>query len=148
MSENNIEILGQKLSYPTTWHGTTAVLFLCIALVIIALLFKGWATPDTINAVKGLYADASVQDEVNQQLLKKIKLLTERINTLESNKNGITSAEKTLQNQEFSKLNTLFSTKTVTRFKAAPEEYKAEILSPEQIKKLMNPDKLHQLQKK
>lgn len=27
MSDGNIELLGQKFSYPTTWQGTTAVLF-------------------------------------------------------------------------------------------------------------------------
>lgn len=116
--------------------------FLCTALVVIAFVFMGWATPDTINAVKGLYADASKQDEVNQKLLSNIRTLTERINALENNRNGISNVQKTLQQQEFDSMSDLFTNKATVRFDTAPDTYKREAISSEQLKRLIAPDRI------
>ena len=57
MSESScsIEMLGQKLSYPTTWHGTAAAPSVCVAISAITYMVRGWATPDTLTALRGIY---------------------------------------------------------------------------------------------
>jgi len=37
MSENSMEILGQKFSYPSTWHGAFSVLIICVSATTLAI---------------------------------------------------------------------------------------------------------------
>tara|TARA_B110000503_G_scaffold31602_1_gene51099 strand:- start:1249 stop:1494 length:246 start_codon:yes stop_codon:yes gene_type:complete len=37
MSENSIEILGQKFSYPSTWQGAFSVLIICVSVTTLAI---------------------------------------------------------------------------------------------------------------
>lgn len=114
----------------------SSCVFVCVALTIVALLFKGWATPDTINAVKGLYADAAVQDRANKELLAKIKSLTERMHALE--KNG-KSTKHSIENEKkyFENLNKLLNAKSNLRLQSAPEIYKAEEINPAVLNELI-----------
>jgi len=96
MTTNNIEILGQKLSYPETWHGMIAVLLVCLTLFGITSITLGWATPEILQGLKGLTETSMVQQKVNEDLLVNIRLLSTRIQELEhqiiSNKTSKTSA--------------------------------------------------------
>lgn len=87
MSEENynIEILGQKLSYPTTWQGAAAVLILCIALTAIAYIAKGWATPEVISGLAGLNTTTKQQEGINNSLLDNINKLSVKVASLELN---------------------------------------------------------------
>lgn len=82
----NIEILGQKLSYPSTWHGTAAILIVCICIVAVAFVFKEWATPENLDATRGLlYKTSKKQEDVNRGLVDRIDNLTKKVSALEIN---------------------------------------------------------------
>ncbi len=85
MSDDNIEILGQKLSYPKTWHGMMAVLFVCITFFAIAYLVKGWATPEILRGLKGLNATSEEQEKINTKIIGQLDTLTKRITSVETN---------------------------------------------------------------
>ncbi len=83
MEDQRIEILGQKLAYPTTVYGTTAVLFLCIALVIIAKIAADWASPEALAEARALLADETAKSSeissVNAELLSQIATLQTKL---------------------------------------------------------------------
>ncbi len=78
----NIEIFGQKFSYPTTWQGTAAVVFVCIALTAIAYIARGWATPEILNGLAGLNTTTKQQEGINNSLLDEINKLSEKVDSL------------------------------------------------------------------
>lgn len=85
MAEENyhIEIFGQKFSYPTTWQGTTAVIFVCVALIAIAYIARGLATPEVLNGLAGLNTTTKQQEGINNSLLDNINKLSVNVASLE-----------------------------------------------------------------
>lgn len=98
MEDQRIEILGQKLAYPTTVYGTTAVLFLCIALVIIAKIAADWASPEALAEARALLADETAKSSeiasVNAELLSQISTLQTKLLQQSSTSRSTSSAEK------------------------------------------------------
>lgn len=84
MADGTIEILGQKLSYPTSWHGTAAVAIVCGALVAILFIVKGWATPETLDKLKDVVNYSQVQGATTENLVNTVAKLNERISAIES----------------------------------------------------------------
>ena len=84
MPDNTIEIFGQKLSYPTTWHGASAVLVVCIAITVIAVIAKGWATPEVIRGLNGLNETSKEQESINVSLVNNIEALSAKLENLEA----------------------------------------------------------------
>ncbi len=57
MSDNSIEILGQKIGYPTTWQGTFSVLIICGC-----ISFLGYTLdPSDIDSYSALFSGTSEQ---------------------------------------------------------------------------------------
>jgi hypothetical protein len=83
MSNGTIEILGQKLSYPTSWHGTAAVLIVCVSLVVVVFIVKDWATPEVLDKLKGIADYSEEQDETTKDLVETVAKLTAQLNELE-----------------------------------------------------------------
>jgi len=83
MSDGSIEILGQKLAYPTTWYATVAVMIVCVALVIIAYLAKGWATPEILDGIKGITNFSAEQEKTITGLVENVEKLSIQMNALE-----------------------------------------------------------------
>jgi len=137
MSQEINEIMGQKLAYPSTWQGAATVFSICVAFVLIAYIFKAWATPDNINALKGLYAGTAVQDKLNEELVKKVQSLTERIALLENNgKTQLDAKNATLE--EFKNINTLLNLKTTIQNQSTPNTFKATEITKEELDNLLN----------
>ncbi len=67
-----IEILGQKLSYPTTIHGAVAVSFFFVAVVLTFYLFTQWATPKEVFELQVLIN--KVNDEVSTESKRNVEL--------------------------------------------------------------------------
>lgn len=84
MSDGSIEILGQKLAYPTSWHGTAAVLAVCVSLVVVASFAKDWATPEVLDKLKGIASYSEEQDKTTKELVEAVAKLTLQLNELES----------------------------------------------------------------
>ncbi len=79
-SDNSIEILGQKFSYPDTWQGTAAILCVCICVAFLAYTL----TPAQIDALAGVTRadDKKVEaklTEINKKLLEENNYLKEQI---------------------------------------------------------------------
>lgn len=80
MSDNSIEILGQKLAYPNSWQGVSAVFCVCVALVIIAWIFTRWVNPEKVLAFTRY---ASLQEQKVTKLQEANKVLLNQIGELE-----------------------------------------------------------------
>lgn len=72
MTEGTIGILGQKLSYPTTWHGKASVLVVGSAITIITVLLVGWATPEVLRGIKGLNSTSEQQQTINSNFVTEL----------------------------------------------------------------------------
>lgn len=83
MSDGTIEVLGQKLSYPTNWQGVAAVTVVCVAFTVIAYIAKGWATPEVLQGLSGLASTTKEQESINKNLLSNIEQLSAKIVALE-----------------------------------------------------------------
>ncbi|MDR2208546.1 MAG: hypothetical protein LBE22_06210 [Azoarcus sp.] len=83
MSNGTIEILGQRFSYPTSWHGTAAVLAVCVSLVVVVFVVKDWATPEVLDKLRGIADYSEEQDETTKDLVETVAKLTAQINELE-----------------------------------------------------------------
>lgn len=88
MQGNSIEFLGQKVSYPTTWHGTVAVLIVCVCVAFLGYSLDkeridSWSGVVNNNAEKA-YNDALLtinkKDQQIQVLTNKITELTLQAN--------------------------------------------------------------------
>ena len=83
MEAPHIEVLGQKLSYPTTVYGCVAVLFFCIALVSVAKIAADWATPEALSEVRSLLADETAKSaeiaDLNEELLYQVSELQTKL---------------------------------------------------------------------
>jgi hypothetical protein len=101
MADGSIEILGQKLAYPTSWHGTATVLTVCVSLVIVAFIAKGWATPEVIDKLKGIANYSEEQDKTTKDLVETVSRLTLQLGELEDkvSKGVATSSNATERNK-------------------------------------------------
>lgn len=84
MSNDTIEILGQKLSYPTTWYGTVSVFAVCLTIAAIFFMAKGWATPENMNELKGIINYSENQKDVADTLVRSVDDINNKITDLES----------------------------------------------------------------
>jgi len=83
MSDGTIELFGQKLSYPATWQGTTAVFIVCTAITIIAFMAKGWATPEVMAS---LNSNTKQQENINESIVSQLEDVYTKLSLLESSK--------------------------------------------------------------
>lgn|GEM_PF-6095438 len=83
MADGTIEILGQKLAYPTSWHGTAAVFVVCISLIGISFIAKGWATPEILDKLRGVANYSEEQDKTIKELVETSAKLTAQLSELE-----------------------------------------------------------------
>ena len=79
MSDNTIEVLGQKLSYPTTWQGTAAVLIVCVCMAFLAYTL----TPSQIDSYANLL-EGKTEQKINDELLNTNNQLNTQIEELQS----------------------------------------------------------------
>jgi hypothetical protein len=102
MSEGSIEILGQKLAYPTSRHGTAAVLAVCVSLVFIASFAKDWATPEVLDKLKGIASYSEEQDKTTKELVETVAKLTLQLNELEGKvSKGAAKGSNAAESKEF-----------------------------------------------
>ena len=83
MDDSRIEILGQKLAYPSTVYGAFAVGFVSLALVLIAWIVASWATPEALSATRTLLAQEAEKNSeivaVNKELLSQLEELESKL---------------------------------------------------------------------
>jgi len=79
-----IEIIGQKLSYPTTVYGAVSVSFFFVAVVLTVYLFTQWATPKEVFELQVLIN--KVNDEASTESKRNVELqqiINKRDNTIQ-----------------------------------------------------------------
>ena len=100
MSETSIEILGQKLSYPATWQGTTA-----IGLVCVCVAFLGYTLDaEELDSYSNLF-NTTTQDAYDTSV-DTTAILNEQVISLQakiqelSDSSNLSDDAKTVLNQE------------------------------------------------
>jgi len=86
MSEHSIEVLGQKFSYPSTWHGTVSILIVCASISFIAYALE----PEQINSYGGWFGSES-DKKIEEGLVDLNKKQSEQIVTLKAEVSRLTT---------------------------------------------------------
>lgn len=92
MDNHSIEILGQKLSYPDSWHGVASVFFVCSCIVLLAYVIDeqrigaiGDAVANTKSAVNSSTEKTLSEARVTiANQVKEIENMTKAIKQMES----------------------------------------------------------------
>lgn len=132
-----IEILGQKMAYPNTTYGASAVLFFCIAFVLTVLLVTSWAKPQDLIDLQELLVKAS--NEVNAESTRNSELqnvLNERDATIQTLQKELDDTILELKNSnelsddEIAKINAreAWAKLAVADVKASQKKREAELL--------------------
>lgn len=118
MAENSIEILGQKISYPSTWQGTTAVFSVCLCIG-----FLGWTLEgDQINAFGKVFNGHS--EQAYNQSLQTIEKQNKMISSMQVTIDKLTSKAKISQEEK---------NKITERLKANIKDIESSLQSLSQI---------------
>ena len=80
---DQIEILGQKLAYPNTWQGASAVFFFCLSLTLISWFAFKWLTPEAVQALNAIVVGQNAEKQqlvlANQKLLQQVEYLQKQV---------------------------------------------------------------------
>ncbi|QLE97464.1 hypothetical protein [Neptunomonas phycophila] len=82
MSEHSIEILGQKLSYPSNWHGVAAVFIVCSSIVAISYFLDEKRIGAIGKAVAGVKSALQESEASNIKAQETIKNQAQEIENL------------------------------------------------------------------
>ena len=102
MDNHSIEILGQKLSYPSSWHGVVSVFFVCSCLVLLAYVID----ENRIGAIGD--AVASTRSAVNSSTEKTLSearvTIANQVKEIENMTKAIKQVESKLEKKDFTNL--------------------------------------------
>lgn len=139
MADHSLEILGQKISYPETWQGVSAVVAVCLTVVFIAYILD----ENRINAISKALAENKKQ--VISAGNKKIANAEELINNQAKEINDLTLAVEKLKKQipeekkiDFSFLSDLNknrskTTTSIDNFFRTDQEFKEKVKSLKEL---------------
>jgi len=120
MSDNTIEILGQKFSYPTTWQGTSSVLIICLCVSFLGYTLDAKQIDSYSNLLNGtterafnesLETIAKLNSDI-EGMQSTINQLTEKANLADEEKQEVYSkleAERQSREKALVNLNNLQS---------------------------------------
>ncbi len=103
MPDNTIELMGQKLSYPTTWQGAFTVTMICFCITFLGYTLDA----NQIKSYSGLFSCSS--EEAYNESLSTIAKLNSNIGGMQLTINALTQKANLAENEKtemFSKLET------------------------------------------